>query len=213
MKLLCSTFVFLFLAACSRPPTNVETGARDQVLHFGNGAEPKSIDPHVGTSVGANNIISALVEGLMAEDPKTLKSIPAGVAVKEPDVSADGRVYTFTFRDNAKWSNGDSVKPSDFEFSWHRMLNPELGARYAEFLYDIKNARRYNLGRKCDGGLWLLNSEKVEAAAHAETWANLNEAEQNATWAALKPPKDSEAKPACPFCKKQLAVPVWDDWK
>jgi len=212
MKPLCCTLALLFLAACSRPPTNVEAGLETQVLHFGNGAEPKSIDPHVGTSVGANNIISALLEGLMAENPRTLDPVP-GVAERMPEVSADGRVYTFTIRKSAKWSNGDPVKPSDFEFSWHRMLNPELGARYAEFLYDIKNARRYNLGRKCDGGLWLFNTRKVETAAHAAEWAKLSEPERNVTFASLKPPEDSGAKPTCPFCKKNLAVPAWDDWK
>ena len=209
-RLIC-LFTACFLWACSRPPTNVQTGLRDQVLHFGNGAEPKSIDPHVGTSVGANNIISALMEGLMAEHPETLEPVP-GVVVTMPDISPDGCVYTFTFRENAKWSNGDSVKPSDFEFSWHRMLNPELGARYAEFLYDIKNARRYNLGRMCEGGLWLLGNEQVEIAAHAEQWAKLSEPQKKAAWPMLKPPKDSKAKPTCPFCKKELAVPTWNDW-
>jgi len=107
----------------SHPPTNVETGARDQVLHLGNGAEPQSIDPHFATSVGAHNILSSLLEGLMEADPMTLEPIP-GVA-ESWDISEDQRVYTFHLRENARWSNGDPVTEHGLEYSCRRMLNPD----------------------------------------------------------------------------------------
>ena len=69
-------------------------------------------------------MIIALIEGLVSEDPKTLKPVP-GVAEKW-EVSEDGLVYTFHLRKNAKWSNGDPVTAQDFVFSYKRILNPEL---------------------------------------------------------------------------------------
>ena len=36
----------------------------------------------------------------------------------------------------------------DFVFSWERQLNPANAAAYAGFLFDIKNAEKYNLGEE-----------------------------------------------------------------
>ena len=52
-----------------------------------------------------------------------------------------------TFASDAKWSNGDPVTASDFEYSWKRTLDPKLNppAPYAYQLYYIKNAQNYNI--------------------------------------------------------------------
>ena len=62
----------LIFSSCSAP-SNVERAIEEQVLHFGLGAEPQYLDPHLATSVAAHNILSALLEGLVSEDPKTLQ--------------------------------------------------------------------------------------------------------------------------------------------
>ena len=36
----------------------------------------------------------------------------------------------------------------DFVYSWERQLNPANAAAYAGFLFDIKNAEKYNLGEE-----------------------------------------------------------------
>lgn len=214
MKLLSSTLALLFLAACSRPPTNVEIGAREQVLHLGNGAEPQSIDPHFATSVGAHNILASLLEGLMEADPKTLEPIP-GVA-ESWDISEDQRVYTFRFRENARWSNGDPVTARDFEYSYRRMLNPDLAAQYGYMLHVFNNAQLYNEGRKCLGeGLWLLpkkgEPEKAHVA-HPVEWMKLDAAGRVQALKSLRP--SGEGKNAtCPFCKIKLQPMNWDDWE
>src|SRR5262249_19615856 len=82
--------------------SRVETGNRDQVLHLGNKAEPQDLDLHIIEGVGEHNIVSALFESLVTEDPKTLEPVP-GVA-EHWEVSPDGLVYTFHLRPNAKWS-------------------------------------------------------------------------------------------------------------
>jgi len=48
--------------------------------------------------------------------------------------SDDGLVYTFTLRDNAKWSNGDPVVAGDFEYAWKRAASPELASPYSWFI-------------------------------------------------------------------------------
>jgi oligopeptide transport system substrate-binding protein len=59
-------------------------------------------------------------------------------------VNATGDVYTFKIRRNTKWSNGDPVTAQDFIWSWTRRLDPNSGADYAAFLYDIKNGKKFN---------------------------------------------------------------------
>ena len=83
----------LFLLGSCSAPSNVEKAIDEKILHFGLGSEPQYLDPHLANSVSAHNVIIALIEGLVSEDPKTLKPVP-GVAEKW-DISEDGLVYTF----------------------------------------------------------------------------------------------------------------------
>ena len=134
-----------FVQGCSKP-SNVETALNENILHFGLGAEPQHLDPHLATSVAAHNILSALLEGLVSEHPKTLKPVP-GVAHRWEKLE-EGKTYLFYLRDNALWSNGDPVTAHDFVYSFRRILNPNLGAQYASMLHPLKNAKLYHEGKK-----------------------------------------------------------------
>ena len=112
-------WIFTF---CHRPETNVEKGNRLQILHKGNGQEVQDLDPQLVNSVSSLNIISALLEGLVSEDPHDLHPVP-GVAERW-EISADVKTYTFHLRNTAKWSNGDAVTSRDFVESYHRILAP-----------------------------------------------------------------------------------------
>lgn len=132
----------LWLAGCDLGPGNVELGNRNQVLHLGNSTEPEDLDPHIATGVPEHNIITALLEGLVSEHPRSLEPQP-GIAERWT-ISDNGLVYTFHIRANARWSNGDAVTADDFVWSWQRLLSPEFGAEYAYQLYPVKNARAFN---------------------------------------------------------------------
>jgi len=88
--------------------------------------------------------LTALLEGLIRPNPETLAPEPA--VAESWDIDADGTVYTFQLREDARWSNGDPVTAGDFVFSYRRMLSPRLGAQYASLLYPLKNAAAYNRG-------------------------------------------------------------------
>ena len=137
---------FLLVALGCSQPSNVEKALEEKILHFGLGAEPQHLDPHLSTSVAAHNILSALLEGLVSEDPKSLKPLP-GMA-KSWEISEDAKTYTFTLRQNGRWSNGDPVTAHDFAYSFRRILNPNLGSQYASMLYPLKNASSYHQGHK-----------------------------------------------------------------
>lgn len=132
------------LVGCGPGGTAVERGDRDQILHVNLGVIPESLDPHLTTSVAGYTALSALLEGLVNEDPHDLSPIP-GVAERW-EISDDQLEYTFFLRENARWSNGDPVTADDFLFSFQRMLSPALGAKYAYMLFPAKNAEAFHQG-------------------------------------------------------------------
>ena len=136
------------LTGCGSSETNVVAGNKSGTLYWGNGTEPQSLDPQIATGVPEHHIISAVMEGLVLKDRKTLEPRP-GVA-KNWDISNDGRVYTFYLRENAKWSNGDAHTADDYVWSWWRALQTTLGNQYAYMLFPIKNAKRYYDGETSD---------------------------------------------------------------
>jgi oligopeptide transport system substrate-binding protein len=139
---ICSLLIGSF--GCGKRETRVATGIRDQILHLGNGAEPEDLDPQITTGVQEDNIIRALIEGLVSEDPKDLHPVP-GMA-ESWDISPDGRVYTFHIRTNAFWSNGDPVTAEHFITAYQRALSPKLANQYAYMLFYVVNAEAYNKG-------------------------------------------------------------------
>jgi oligopeptide transport system substrate-binding protein len=145
LKSLCLALSCLALLACGRGESNVVQGNRDGILHFGNGAEPQGLDPHVVTGIPESLIINALFEGLTVKNPHTLESEP-GVAQRW-DISDDGRTITFHLNPQAKWSNGDLMTAEDYVWSWRRALNPAMGNQYGYMLYPLKNAEAFATGK------------------------------------------------------------------
>ena len=100
-SILTLSLIFALVGGCGDYENNVYQGNRDGVLHVGNGTEPQSLDPHIATGVPEHHIISAVMEGLVAKDRKTLMPKP-GVA-ESWTISDDLTVYTFKLRTNARW--------------------------------------------------------------------------------------------------------------
>jgi oligopeptide transport system substrate-binding protein len=148
VALIAVTGLILTLSGCGDYQSNVESGNREGTLHWGNGTEPQSLDPHIATGVPEHHIISSLMEGLVHKDGETLEPRP-GVA-KSWDISADGRVYTFYLRQDARWSNGDLHNAHDYVWSWWRALQPALGNLYAYMYFPIANAKAYYDGEISD---------------------------------------------------------------
>src|SRR5262249_46598209 len=132
------------VAGCFKRESAVKLGDRDQVLHRGIGSDPTDLDPHVATNLSEVDLVSALFEGLVAEDAKDLHPVP-GVATHW-EISPDQLTYTFHLRDDAKWSNGQPVTAQDFLASWRRMLTPSLGAENAGMLYVLLGAEAFHKG-------------------------------------------------------------------
>ncbi len=134
---------------CGKKERPTIIAARNGILLFNNGTEPKGLDPHIVTGVPENHIISALLEGLIAYHLDDDSKPEPGVAERwEP--SENFKIWTFFLRQNSLWSNGDPVRAQDFVYSFKRMLSPNLGAEYADMLYIIEGGEAYNRGEITD---------------------------------------------------------------
>ena len=107
-------------------------------------SEPKSIDPALNTAVDGHQVIYGVFEGLCRLDEKD-QGIP-GIA-ESWDISEDNLTYTFHLRD-AKWSDGQPVKASDFVYAWKRAVDPATAAEYGYQMYYLKNGEAINNGEK-----------------------------------------------------------------
>ena len=114
---------FIFITSCKN---NANLSSDTIVINMG--AEPLTIDPNLNTL----NVVSAMLfhtfESLTKIDSNG--NVAAGMA-ESWDISEDGRVYTFHLRTNAKWSDGKPLTAHDFEYSWKRVVNPEVAAKYS----------------------------------------------------------------------------------
>ena len=113
------------------------------VWRRGETADPGSLDPHKTSTSVEQHILDELYEGLTIYDGHG--DLKPGVAASWR-VSADGLVYTFLLRPDARWSTGERVTADDFVFAFRRLMNPTTGAGYANILYTVKNARGVNTG-------------------------------------------------------------------
>lgn len=135
------------LTACGGNKT-ADTGAAPEgtILIANNPSEPGTLDPALSQGTHESYLLNHLFTGLLRYD-KEGKLAP-GMAKDMPVVSEDGLTYTFTLKDDVKWSNGDPVTANDFAFAWLRALDPQTASLYAFQLYYIKGGEAFNTVEK-----------------------------------------------------------------
>jgi oligopeptide transport system substrate-binding protein len=138
----------LAMAGCARHETLVETGTRDQVLHFGNKDEPSDLDPQISEASSTNKLLGSLFQGLVVFAGDGMTILP-GMSDRW-DISPDGLTYTFHIREGAVWSNGRPLTSRDFLDTFMRALDPQLGCEDAGWAYPIRGARDFLEGRSAD---------------------------------------------------------------
>lgn len=115
---------------------------RAQEFHWSDGGLPQTFDPAFAAAPPDTDLVRAIFEGLTDYDPRTLTPVP-GVATRwEP--SNGGRVWTFYLRDDARWSNGETVTAGDFVRSWRRTMKIGDLAPHTELLANIEGTGNEN---------------------------------------------------------------------
>ncbi len=183
LLLVLTALLVTVLAACTanndageKPAGDSDKGdekTEEKVLYLNNGNEPTTFDPSVGFDAVSWNALNNLMEGLtrLGDD-----HLPKEATAETIDVSEDGLTYTFNIREDAKWSNGDSVTANDFLYGWTRMLDPNTASPAAFLGYFIEGAEAFNTGEGTieDVGMKVVDEKTFEVKLTAPTDAFLN---------------------------------------
>lgn len=136
----------------------------DQALVFAGGesTNPRTYDPATTYGSGDKRIYS----GLVSFDPK-LNLTPD--LAERWEVSADGTVYTFTLRQNAKFHDGRPVTAQDVVYSWERAVSPALESdTVLTYLGDIIGVREMNAGNADHiSGLKVIDDHTLQVTIDA----------------------------------------------
>jgi oligopeptide transport system substrate-binding protein len=119
---------FTSLAWAADVPKGAELAQKQELVrHIKD--EPATLDPAKAVGLPEIQVIRDLYEGLVNQNERG--DIVPGVASKWQ--SNDNRVWTFTLRNDAKWSDGTSVTAQDFVYSWQRLVDPKTTSPFASF--------------------------------------------------------------------------------
>ena len=122
---------------------NTTVNGDDTTISVCLSSEPDTIDPALNSAVDGATLVSHLFAGLakwgtdengnLVILPDCAAELPEGVA------NDDGTItYTYTLKDDLKWSDGADLTANDFVFAWKRAASSELGADYGYMFEVIK---------------------------------------------------------------------------
>lgn len=132
------------------------------VYNGGESANLRDYDPATTYSSGDKLVFS----GLVSLDPHL--NITPDLA-ETWEVSADGTVYTFHIRENAKFHDGRDVTAQDVLFSWERAASPDLASdTVLTYLGDIVGVREMNIGAADSiSGVKVLDEKTLQVTIDA----------------------------------------------
>ncbi|MDR2768620.1 MAG: peptide ABC transporter substrate-binding protein [Treponema sp.] len=113
-------------------------------------ADPVVMDFRKAYNAREAQIFTALYEGLFSYHPFTLEPVPAAASAWK--ISQDRKVWTFTIRPDARFSNGDPLRAEDFRAAWLSSLDPKREYPYSSLFDIIEGARDFRLGVTGDPG-------------------------------------------------------------
>jgi peptide/nickel transport system substrate-binding protein/oligopeptide transport system substrate-binding protein len=146
--LLAVTATAFLLAGCGSKGSSTQSSgkyASKQTLNWTESSTLATADLAKATDTLSFNVLLNTQEGLYRLDKN---GTPQKALATKTTVTNGGKTYTFNLRKNAKWSNGENVTAQDFVYSWQRTVNPKTAAQDAFYLYQVKNAKEINNGKK-----------------------------------------------------------------
>ncbi|MSQ15023.1 MAG: peptide ABC transporter substrate-binding protein [Dehalococcoidia bacterium] len=100
------------------------------------GSDPPTLDPALSGDTESATYVVEIFGGLLTLN-SDLQIVP-DLAVAMPEVSSDGKTYTFKLKDNAKFHDGRKVIAQDFKYSIERAADPKTQSTLADtYLGDI----------------------------------------------------------------------------
>lgn len=148
LKLLMVLFLTAAVSGCSQSASSSkkQSNTSKNTITLMQTNELLSLDTSNHADLTTWNILENTMEGLYKADSKHQPALAMATKVVSP--TANGTLYTFPLRHNAKWSNGDPVTAQDFVTAWQRSVAPTAKSGYNYIFSGIKNADAIIAGKK-----------------------------------------------------------------
>ncbi len=147
---------------------NPSTTESEQKIVYAMSGEPQIMDPGLNYYLAPSNLLQNLFRGLykLDENGNTVPCIATGYTLDETET-----IYTFTLRDDTKWSDGQPLDAYDFEFAWKRVIDPAVGSSTAYAMDNIKNAQACSRGElpMDEVGIKALDATTLQVTLEAPT--------------------------------------------
>ena len=133
-----------------------------------------TLDPAVGYDYQNWPMEKMIFDALLDYQPGTTTLVPR-LAAKMPDVSGDGKTYTFTLRKGVKFHNGRVMTAQDVKYTLERVLDPRTKSPGQSFYTGILGAQAFVNGKaKGVRGIEVLAPDKLRITLEAPNAAFLN---------------------------------------
>jgi len=133
--LLAAILVISVFGGCSgsgdKAPYDNRQKGKEIAVHVG--SEPDTIDPALNSAVDGATLIVHAFEGLMKLNQN---GVPVEANAVSYTVSEDRLTYTFTLRDDLKWSDGSPLTAEDYVYAWKRAAATRTAADYG-YMFDV----------------------------------------------------------------------------
>ena len=136
-----------------------------ETLRWHVATEPPSLDYIVATDTTSARVTDALMVGLISYGFKSDEVVNEPALAVSWEGSKDMKTWTFTLRQGVKWTDGVEFTAQHVLDGWERLLNSKTGAEYANFLFNVKNAKNYFDGKVKDFGkvgVKIIDGNKIE---------------------------------------------------
>ncbi|MEK6555209.1 MAG: peptide ABC transporter substrate-binding protein [Bdellovibrionota bacterium] len=136
----------VFTAGCTKKSSGDYNLNISETIRTNLSAEPPSLDWHKSSDTTSSEVTGNVMDGLTQynlKDPN-LSLLPA--LAEKWTSSKDQKTWTFVLRKDVKWTDGVPFTAQNMIDAWERLLNKDTGALYAYFLFNVKNAKKYNAG-------------------------------------------------------------------
>ena len=144
-KFLLSIVVMLaagVLSACSNSSNS--SSSNSQTMNTAASNEISTLDSSKYGDTTSSEVLQNSMEGLYRFGKNNKAQLAGATKVTR---SKDQKVYTFTLRKNAKWSNGDPVTAQDYVTAWRRTVDPKNSSLDSDSYAIIKNGTKITQGK------------------------------------------------------------------
>lgn len=146
-QLVVSIFASVLFLGCTKKSKVDYNLDLKETLRWNIQTEPPTLDYTLSTDTTSAHVTDNLMEGLVRYSFSEDEVISEPALATTWESSKDMKTWTFTIREGVKWTDGVPFTAQHIVDGWERLLNPATGAEYANFLFNIKNAKAYFDGK------------------------------------------------------------------